>query len=79
MQTVSATIQTDGSGPHSPLLPFLAGSVRLLIAAGIGMIAVHAWAADMFGLSLIVACASVASAMICLLAAWLGLIWPAPD
>jgi putative MATE family efflux protein len=65
-------------GAARPLLPFLAGTVRLLIAAGIGMIAVYAWGADMFGLSVIVACASLTSAMVCLLAAWLGLIWPAP-
>jgi putative MATE family efflux protein len=64
-------------GAARPLLPFLAGTVRLLIAAGIGVIAVHAWGADMFGLSVIVACASLASAIVCLLAAWLGLIWPA--
>jgi len=62
-------------GAARPLLPFLAGTVRLLIAAGIGTIAVHDWGADMFGLSVIVACASLASAIICLLAAWLGLIW----
>jgi putative MATE family efflux protein len=65
-------------GAARPLLPFLAGTVRLLIAAGIGTIAVHDWGADMFGLSVIVACASLASAIICGLAAWLGLIWPAP-
>jgi putative MATE family efflux protein len=65
-------------GAARPLLPFLAATVRLLIAAGIGVIAVHAWGADMFGLSVIVACASLASAIVCLLAAWLGLIWPAP-
>ena len=65
-------------GAARPLLPFIAGTVRLLIAAGIGTIAVHDWGADMFGLSVIVACASLASAIICGLAAWLGLIWPAP-
>jgi putative MATE family efflux protein len=65
-------------GAARPLLPFLAGTVRLLIAAGVGMIAVHDWGAHMFGLSVIVACASLASAIICLVAAWLGLIWPAP-
>jgi putative MATE family efflux protein len=65
-------------GAARPLLPFLAGTLRLLIAAGLGMIAVHDWGANMFGLSVIVACASVASAIVCLLAAWLGLIWPAP-
>ena len=65
-------------GAARPLLPFLAGTVRLLIAAGIGTIAVHDWGADMFSLSVIVACASLASAIICLLANWLGLIWPAP-
>jgi putative MATE family efflux protein len=65
-------------GAARPLLPLLAGTVRLLIAAGIGMIAVHAWGVDMFGLSVIVACASLASAIVCLLGAWLGLIWPTP-
>jgi hypothetical protein len=56
----------------------LAATVRLLIAAGVGTIAVADWGADMFGLSIIVACASIASATVCLLAARLGLIWPAP-
>jgi putative MATE family efflux protein len=65
-------------GAGRPLWPFLAGTVRLLIAAGVGMIAVDAWGADMFGLSIIVASASIASATVCLSAARLGLIWPAP-
>jgi hypothetical protein len=50
--------------------------VRLIIAAGVGLIAVDEWGADMFGLSIIVACASIASATLCLSAALLGLIWP---
>jgi Na+-driven multidrug efflux pump len=65
-------------GAGRPFWPFLAGTVRLLIAAGVGLIAVDYWGADLFGLSIIVACASIASAMVCLLAARLGLIWPAP-
>ena len=65
-------------GAGRPLWPFLAGTVRLLIAAGVGLIAVDAWGADMFGLSIIVACSSIASATVCVSAARLGLIWPAP-
>jgi hypothetical protein len=38
--------------------------VRLLIAAGVGLIAVDNWGTDMFGLSIIVACASIASATV---------------
>ena len=34
-------------GAGRPLWPFLAGTVRLLIAAGVGMIAVDDWGADM--------------------------------
>ena len=52
--------------------------MRLLIAAGVGMITVDDWGADMFGLSIMVACASIASATVCFSAARLGLIWPAP-
>ena len=65
-------------GAGRPLWPFLAVTVRLLIAAGVVMIAVNDWGADMFGLSIIVACASIASATVCLSAARLGLLWPAP-
>ena len=65
-------------GAGRPLWPFLAVTVRLLIAAGVGMIAVDDWGADMYGLSIIVACASIASAAVCLSAARLGLILPAP-
>jgi hypothetical protein len=71
---VNAPTDAKAAGRHA----MLAGAIVLLIASGIGMIAVHAWGADMFGLSVIVACASLASAIVCLLAAWLGLIWPAP-
>jgi Na+-driven multidrug efflux pump len=72
------TLSFASQGAGRPLWPFLAGTVRLLIAAEVGMIAVDDWGADMFGLSIIVACASIASATVCLSAARLGLIWPAP-
>lgn len=63
-------------GAGRPLWTTLAGTVRLVIAAGVGWFAVAYWHAGLPGLSLIVASGQVASAGLSLLALQLGLVWP---
>lgn len=65
---------SQGSG--RPGWTTFAGTVRLVIAAGIGWLAVAHGDADLTALSMIVAASQVGAAAICIWAVHRGLIWP---
>ncbi|MGQ9367559.1 MATE family efflux transporter [Azospirillum sp. ST 5-10] len=62
-------------GGGRPLWPFLAGTARLAIAAGLGWLAVDRFAAGLDVLFAIVAASSVVSALVCVAATWTGAVW----
>lgn len=64
-------------GGGRPGWPFLAGSLRLAVAAGVGWLAVGEWGAGMPALFAIVASASIASAILCVAAGRAGALWRA--
>ncbi|MEJ7928210.1 MATE family efflux transporter [Sphingobium sp. AN641] len=63
-------------GAGRPVWTTLAEVARLVIAGGLGWIAIERFGADMAGLSRIVAIANVSAALICVMAFWTGLVWP---
>ena len=68
--TFSLSFAAQGGG--RPFWPFLAGTARLLIAAGLGWLAVEKFGAGASTLFLIIAASSVASASICIAATAAG-------
>ncbi|GGC71318.1 MATE family efflux transporter [Chelatococcus reniformis] len=62
-------------GGGRPLWPFLGGTVRLVIAAGVGWYAVAHHGAGLATLFLIIAAAAVGAAAICVAAALAGATW----
>jgi Na+-driven multidrug efflux pump len=62
-------------GGGRPVWPFLGGTARMIIAAGLGWIAVSVWGTGLPTLFAIVAASSAVSALICLAAALSGAIW----
>lgn len=62
-------------GGGRPIWPFLGGTARMIIAAGLGWVAVFVWRSGLPTLFAIVAASSAVSALICLAAALSGAIW----
>lgn len=68
--TFMLTFASQGSG--RPIWPFFGGTVRLIVAAGIGWLLVAIFAAPMPALFAAIALAAVASALICAIATFSG-------
>lgn len=66
-------------GTGRPGWTTFAGTVRLVIAAGFGLLAANGWSAGLSTLSAIVAFSQFAAALICLWAAHRGHIWMLPN
>jgi len=72
---VAFTLSFASQGSGRPGWTTFAGTVRFVIAAGFGLLAVKGWGAGLSTLSAIVASSQLAAAMICLWAAHHGHIW----
>ncbi|HKX77967.1 MAG TPA: MATE family efflux transporter [Novosphingobium sp.] len=63
-------------GAGRPGWTTFAGTIRLIVSAGVSWIAVEAWNADLQSISFIIAAGQVSAALVCLAALRFGLIWP---
>ncbi len=72
-------ISFAAQGAGHVLWPFLGVTTRLLVAAGLGWIAVAVFGAGMAGLATIVAAALAAYALVCILAMFSKTVWSMPS
>ena len=72
---VTFVLSFASQGGGRPIWPFLGGTARMLIAAGLGWLAVGVFGAGKSTLFGIVAASSVASALICVATTLSGAIW----